>query len=337
MTYVTVIHGMANKPPYAELKALWADSLARTDPPRGSNPTGGNPGIDLGMLGVGYDMTYWADVLYAEPERTDAAGQEATDRGMIEGRSLRTTAKRRPADRRWRKQVKTAQGKDLVAQLESIYAPRFDGFVTVDPKTKRRRKAKERGLREELRLPEFIQKPLMEELLRDVHHYLYNVGHQPRPGGPTFQVRDELQRRFVSVVKAGATKGVPHVVVSHSMGTIIAYDCLRNVAECPEIDVLITLGSPLGLDPVQDKLKPKGAKGVDFPPKVKGAWINVYDPLDPVVGFDPKFANDYKRNGQKAVLDIAESNWGKWRHDVVKYLRGPKLRAQLKLALGVSS
>jgi hypothetical protein len=333
MAYTTFIHGMANKPPYLPLKKLWAGSLARTDPPRGSNPVGGNPGVDLDMLGVGYDMTYYADVFYAQPDSAETAGHEAAGRQRIEGRSPEKATRPRPVDRGWRKEIGTGAGKDLVDRLESVYAPRFDGFVAVDPKTKRRRKPTERALREELRLPDFIQQPLMEELLRDVHHYFYNVSHRPRPEGPTFQVRNELQHRFVAAVKAGAAKGGPHVVVAHSMGTIVAYDCLRNVAECPAVDVLVTLGSPLGLDAVQDNLKPKAGKRVDFPAKVRRAWINVYDPVDPVVGFDPKFANDYKRNGQKVVIDVKEPNWGKWRHDIVKYLSGPKLRAQMRAAL----
>ena len=125
----------------------------------------------------------------------------------------------------------------------------------------------------------------------------------------------------------------PHVIVCHSMGTILAYDCIRNRADCPPIDGLITLGSPLGLDEVQDAIAP--SKGhVDFPgEKLKGPWINVFDPLDPVVGFDPHMANDYLRDGAEVVSDIRESSWGQWRHNIVKYLAGPRMRAELKRLL----
>ena len=73
---------------------------------------------------------------------------------------------------------------------------------------------------------------------------------------------------------------------------------------------------------------------VDFPgEKLKGPWINIFDPLDPVVGFDPHFANDYLRDGAEVVVDIRESSWGQWRHNIVKYLSGPRMRAELKRLL----
>src|SRR3990172_1112249 len=119
----------------------------------------------------------------------------------------------------------------------------------------------------------------MELFLRDVHHYFYNVEHSPRPG-QTYRVRDELRRRFLAVVRKAQAYRRPRIVLCHSMGTIIAYDCLRNVPECPPIDGIITLGSPLGLDEVQEMLKPPGTRRVDFPAaKLHGQWLNVYDPL----------------------------------------------------------
>ena len=184
---------------------------------------------------------------------------------------------------------------------------------------------------ERIPLPDFIKRPLMEMLLRDVHHYFFNAEFSPRPG-ESYRIRDELQRRFLEHVIAHAADR-PHVIVCHSMGTILTYDCLRNRADCPPIDGLITLGSPLGLDEVQDAVAPSGGR-VAFPSeKLRGPWINIYDPLDPVVGFDPRFANDYLRDGAEAVVDIRESNWGKWRHNIVKYLSGPRMRAELKRLL----
>jgi V8-like Glu-specific endopeptidase/pimeloyl-ACP methyl ester carboxylesterase len=184
---------------------------------------------------------------------------------------------------------------------------------------------------ERIPLPDFLKRPLMELLLRDVHHYFFNVEYSPRPG-ESYRIRDELQRRFLDHVIAHAADR-PHVIVCHSMGTILTYDCLRNRADCPPIDGLITLGSPLGLDEVQDAVA-SGASHVTFPgEKLKGPWINIYDPLDPVVGFDPRFADDYLREGTEVIVDIRESSWGKWRHNIVKYLSGPRLRTELKRLL----
>ena len=113
------------------------------------------------------------------------------------------------------------------------------------------------------------------------------------------------------------------------MGTIIMYDCLKRVAECPAIDGLMTVGSPLGIDEVQDKFAPEWTRANGFPEKVKGPWINVYDTLDPVTGFDGNIANDYKRNGEEVIEVINEQNWGSWRHNITNYFSEPKLRAAL--------
>jgi hypothetical protein len=121
------------------------------------------------------------------------------------------------------------------------------------------------------------------------------------------------------------------------MGTVIAYDCLKRVAECAGVDGLITLGSPLGLDEIQDKLQPGWSRDGGFPGEtVSGGWINVFDRLDPVCGFDPELANDFRKSGVATVEDIAVQNDGAWRHSIAKYLRQPRvcqgLRRMLQLA-----
>jgi hypothetical protein len=98
----------------------------------------------------------------------------------------------------------------------------------------------------------------------------------------------------------------------------------------------MTIGSPLGLDEIQDKLQPGWTRPDGFPSaKVLGAWINVFDRLDPVAGFDPFLENDYRKGGEGAVRDIEVQNDGSWRHSMVKYLRQEKLRRNLKDILGL--
>jgi pimeloyl-ACP methyl ester carboxylesterase len=161
---------------------------------------------------------------------------------------------------------------------------------------------------------------------------LFNVEFSPRPG-ITYRVRDEVRRRFVDLLKSAS--GRPHVVVSHSMGTVIAYDCLKRAPGCPAVDTLFTIGSPLGLDEIQDMLVPEWSRENGYPEKV-GNWVNIYDGFDPVCGFDPVLANDFKRSGQETVEDIHEPNHGWWRHDIGKYLQGLRIRAKLRAALGRS-
>jgi V8-like Glu-specific endopeptidase/tetratricopeptide (TPR) repeat protein len=327
MAHVTFVHGMANKPPADLMLELWLRALARDDPKPEIHPPP-DAGIDLGTLGVSADSVYWADVLYATPE-TDVSGYEsaAEERASIEGVPVANrapaTARAATSDR-WRAELSPGEAA-FVRRLEEQM--RFEAGDS--PGVELRVIAA--SAVERIPLPDFIKRPLMEMLLRDVHHYFFNTEFSPRPGA-TYRVRDELQRRFLEHVIAHADER-PHIIVCHSMGTILTYDCVRNRADCPPIDGLITLGSPLGLDEVQDAVAPSGGQ-VDFPgEKLKGPWINIFDPLDPVVGFDPHFANDYTRDGAEVVVDIRESNWGQWRHNIVKYLAGPRLRAELKRLL----
>ena len=77
-------------------------------------------------------------------------------------------------------------------------------------------------------------------------------------------MQDEIRRRFVGALerdRAGNTSG-RHVVVSHSMGTVIAYDCLKRVPECPQVDFFVTIGCPLGVSEIRDKLRPESVVAV---------------------------------------------------------------------------
>ena len=140
----------------------------------------------------------------------------------------------------------------------------------------------------------------MSAFLRDVHHYLFDVEFGP-PGRPPVRIQQSIRKRFLETLAAPGVSR-PHVVVSHSMGTVIAYDCLKRLADCAPVDGLITVGSPLGLDEVQDKLQPGWSPKDGFPhERLQGRWFNFYDRLDPVCGFDPELANDFGHGGKNVV------------------------------------
>ncbi|HWQ35448.1 MAG TPA: hypothetical protein VNQ79_21555 [Blastocatellia bacterium] len=315
MPHITFIHGIANKPPKDKLLRLWREALARDN------------GLDLGANGVSSSMVYWADVMYAAPQDEQAAYES-----LDEGRSpdVAAAAAEPEADTAWKSALPENEQRWL-AQLETKIKieTEADTAATAAGAAAEPESAAAPKL-ERIWLPAPIKKKLMEDFLRDVHHYLFNVSYSPRPDD-TYQVQDEIRQRMIAALAEGAKQDGPHIVVSHSMGTVISYDCLKRVAGCPRVDALVTLGSPLGLDEVQDGLKPEYNSHDGFPAaNVATRWVNVFDHLDPVAGFDPYLANDYRRGGTKVVEDINEQNWGRWRHDITKYLRGAQLRAKLK-------
>jgi hypothetical protein len=122
------------------------------------------------------------------------------------------------------------------------------------------------------------------------------------------------------------------------MGTMIAYDCLHRVAECPRIDSLMTLGSPLGVDELQDCYKPEWSRDNGYPDgKIASRWINVFDALDVVCGADPRLANDFRLGGAARITEISVTNDGAWRHSIAKYFARSEVRAALRDLLGLTS
>jgi hypothetical protein len=303
MAQVTFIHGIGNKPPAGVVLDLWLHALAAA-------------GLDLPAAGVGSAMVYWADVFYDRPVESFASA-EALEAAGAEPVSLAWREEESPAERAW-----TAE---LAAKLHAALAAQ-EAATSQGPAN---------GPDEQILLPWFVRERLMETLLRDLHHYLWNAGHSPRPG-VRYRVQDELRRRTLETLAQAAGRPGPHVVVGHGMGTVIAYDCLKRVEGCPPVDALVTLGSPLGLGEVQRKLQPGWSRHDGFPGELlRGPWINLYDPLDPVAGFDPHFADDFRRQGRPVIQDVNEPNHGRWRHSAGKYLAGPQLCAALRTLLGL--
>lgn len=65
----------------------------------------------------------------------------------------------------------------------------------------------------------------------------------------------------------------PRVVIAHSLGSVVAWDVLADPRV--HIDLLVTLGSPMGQPAVTMESMP-------FPYDRVGSWLNVVHPLDPV-------------------------------------------------------
>ena len=312
MPHVTFIHGISNKPEENKLKKIWLDALS-------NDSLGNNDGLDLGACGVTSSMIYWADVLYNKPD--EVLKESVHDLEKIDDLAKKSTD---DPDMAWRNKLYGSE-KDLTDSLARRFST--ESLVNDDYEPNEKEVA---GTLERIPLPWFVKRRIMKWLLRDVHHYLFNYENSPREG-VIYKVQEEIRQRVLK--KLNEVKTDKHIVVSHSMGTVIIYDCLKRVSECPSIDGLMTIGSPLGIDEVQDKFAPEWSRQNGFPEKLKGNWVNIYDSLDPVTGFDGNIANDYKRDGKELIEVINEQNWGSWRHNISNYFSEPKLRASLKSML----
>ncbi|ATX79782.1 hypothetical protein Ga0123461_1366 [Mariprofundus aestuarium] len=106
------------------------------------------------------------------------------------------------------------------------------------------------------------------------------------------------------------------MVVSHSMGTIVAYDVLRAIGKKhPQLKVarFVTIGSPLGLPHVKYKI----AKENDAvrTPSVVQQWSNFADRRDPVA-LDVHLADDYAANaaGVQVSDGLVSNDWSGLHH-----------------------
>jgi len=322
------IHGLAKKPAPDKLKEIWLWGLNR-DNPRPDVFAPPNRGVNLINKGVPHFFNYYADIFYGSDYETelDSYYERAEELEALAAESLDTiddVKLPQPVTPREHAFLRNFEAK---LSASAVFTPPED----LPPPT-----TTEKTTEFEIAswLPIRVKQAIIKKAAMEAFYYLFDKEYE-RKDGVRFKVRQELRQRCLAELGKAQAAGEKIVIISHSMGTIIAYDVLRNCPECPQVDTLITLGSPLGIQEVQDELVAVGATGVDFPAATVNRWINIYDPLDPVAGADPKIANDYRSVNGKRVEDVKESNWGNWRHTITHYFAGLQCRRALAHAIGV--
>lgn len=304
MPHVTFIHGIANKPPKEKLLEDWKSYLS-------------DGGLSLEDEDVTSSMVYWADVMYPEPESSVSA-YEGVESGL-------GTKAEDDSDLDWATGLPDDEQAFVDAMRSRLgfdqESPDGDDHVAPSPAEPGDDFESADGIAfEAVPLPWFIKRRVMKRLLKDVYYYLFNKDWAHATTGDTVKVQDHIRKLFVEQMKQDAAQnsGGAHVVVSHSMGTVISYDCLKHVDDCPTIANYMTVGCPLGLSEVHDNF-PDYKKRTAFPSgRLVGDWVNVYDRLDPVA-FDSKIAKDYQKDSVAVIEDQKVTNEGAWRHSSWKY------------------
>lgn len=130
------------------------------------------------------------------------------------------------------------------------------------------------------------------------------------------QVRELLKAPLRELFKAGHSV----MIIAHSMGSIIAYDALWELwheeHNHGRIDVLLTLGSPLGMNYVQDRLIGfHNHNGSRFPGNIR-VWKNLATEGD-LTALDPTVRDDFSPMlalGAESIEDIHEGLFGYFRN-----------------------
>jgi hypothetical protein len=99
-------------------------------------------------------------------------------------------------------------------------------------------------------------------------------------------VRAQIIGRFTQVVRPLLAGGAELDIISHSWGTVVAYEGLRELEDsglvAPNIRDLFTVGAALSIFPVKLRLRPANQNG--HKPSSVRRWVNINAHGDPVGG-----------------------------------------------------
>ena len=129
--------------------------------------------------------------------------------------------------------------------------------------------------------------------LKQVREYLHNP-----------DMKREIQERVAQKVTEDT-----RIIIGHSLGSIVAYECLCAHPEW-NVHTLVTLGSPLGVSPlIFESLTPKPQDGKGIYPNVK-KWFNIADRGD-IVALEKKLAPRFGAVEDRLVHNGWESHSAK--------------------------
>ncbi|MCX4974716.1 hypothetical protein [Streptomyces sp. NBC_00620] len=283
------VHGAGNKPPESDLKSAWDEDLFGQDMKERTR------------------MVYYADLLHDRPAAIAADACSASGAlGALVSDAFADTALIEDAEVREAFAEMAPVGQEFALSLAISMAARAASPTGLAPTAGARPAA---GVAELLPLPgplrRFLLRQLLRHLIPDANGYFF-TGVQER-------IRDRL-RTVLNAVNG------PVVVVSHSLGTVVAYDVLSEAGLAQkQVPLFITLGSPLGYTEIQDVI----ARPLRIPAPVR-LWTNFADPLD-LVTLDTTLADDF-RTGAKVIADIVVDNPSPNNHASCGYLRSRHVR-----------
>ena len=302
------IHGLANKPKESTLAEWWKKSITE----------GLRKNCEIQNLDFEFQMVYWADFLYKNTMHWEED---------FNFDSLYNTQPYVEADPEALEEYEDTWGDWFRKEAQDFLGAvtdnlhRFKGMDNLGDWALGRTK-----------------------VLRDLDFYYDEDRMVKNPNSPPDrkQARRVLMDDLTNVLLP--LKGREIMLISHSMGSIIAYDVLRNIGQEDrefEIDHFVTIGSPLGLSFVKENIIMERtydteAERVRTPTAVSKGWNNFADKKDPVA-FDTHLRDDFKANrkGVRVIDDLVKNDYvspkGKPNHHKsYGYLRTPEVSEHIR-------
>jgi hypothetical protein len=300
------IHGLANKPEKEILEEWWKKSITE----------GLETNCRINQQAFDFRMVFWANLLYRFQQHTD----EDFD---FDG--LYNTQPYIEAEKGTLKVYKDSWIDDFVSGIKDVGGSAID-FMTLHVNVDR------------------ITDWFLGKLVRDLDFY-YDIDRKIKNRTDQLeQARKVLQDELKNVLLEEKEKDI--MLIAHSMGSIIAYDVLRDLGQTDlevKISHFITIGSPLGLPLVKGKIiQERGYDAVVRTPSiVTKSWVNFADKKDKVA-IDSHLRDDYDENrtGVRVIDDLVandyKGNLGDHNHHKsYGYLRTPELSNHIKEFLGL--
>ncbi len=107
-------------------------------------------------------------------------------------------------------------------------------------------------------------------------------------------------------LKAAAQRARPILLIGHSMGSVIAYDALWQLSHCDDedlqVDLLLTMGSPLGQRYIQRRLKGHAETVARRYPTNIRRWVNL-SAIGDLTAIDPTLADDFREMRDLSLVD----------------------------------
>ncbi|MEJ2542745.1 MAG: hypothetical protein P8Y99_01630 [Calditrichaceae bacterium] len=250
-----------------------------------------------------FELVYWADILYPEPldmNVTDTESPLYVLEPYLPGRYL-PLVEEAP--------LKSKLIKYLEKQMDKLF------------------------LNDDMTLNfESITDKILHRYFKDLETY-YSAKPVKNGEGKSL-IRDQIRGRLATVLKKHRKKDI--LLLSHSMGSIIAYDVLAHTVPDIDIDTFVTAGSPLGLPIIIGRIFAEQQKTLKeetkvlTPENVKHAWYNFADPEDRIA-IDATLNDDYKENsrGIRAIDKVVHTDYAikeeRNAHKSYGYLRTPEM------------
>ena len=294
------IHGLANKPEREILKDWWQQSILE----------GLAKNLHKTNVKLNFEMVYWADLLYKNHQHNDSAFYFDSHYNNEPYREAATDELQEYAEK-WIDRVRGTVLDTVGSSLDAL--KQHFGF-------------------------DFITDWVLSKVLKDLAFY-YAEEQEIRNRSKTLEPANKVLKNELQMTLE-KYKSYEIMLIAHSMGSIIAYDVLRDLGHRDNNDVFIkhfvTIGSPLGFPHVKHKIVEqrtysKGSNIVRTPSIVTESWINYADKKDPVA-IDIHLRDDFGKNTNNIrvkddlVLNDYKGLDGKNNHHKsYGYLRTPEL------------